>query len=378
MKALFVKYSFIITLFVLFSGCFERGNTVYLDEGGEVSITLPYEPLAYNAGIIQINNDSSLLYFYNTATYKQVDIFSLKGEKLHTVPLINIKKEWKSEIEKLVLLSYDSILVLSKNTIFLLNSSGQILDRSVLFDTLILHAGIEFSSSYFSSFLVNRNTLLFHCDYYNAEKKNYIESLYNTNKAQPYFAKVSIYPGAKPFIKYGLAGFYNRFLKQNACNVELPGYTAVNNQVIVSSWYTDSIYVLDTLLKINKIICVHSKYTSLKSPAQTYQSITQDSVNFYFKVSGLITGVFYEEAKKLYYIRVEHEMNHNATREEMKEKKTSLIVYNQSFELIGEILLDKTTLTGEIISTPCYLLIKQKNYKVGNTYKFKIMHVKIN
>jgi hypothetical protein len=345
-----------------------NGHKIQFREANEIAFNLPYEPIIRNSGTID-----SLIYFFNTATYKTLDFFDLSGKNILSVPLSSLIKECH-EINDIVVKNFDTVLALSQNSnlLYILNRKGLIIKRVILRNEKNDKYSIELSSSIFSNFSVN-NSLLLNCCYYLKEKGSLYEH-YQISRSKPYFAQINNYLSDTPRVIYHLPHFYDRFLGDEDCNVEGAVYNIVNSgMILLGSWYSDTIYVLDKEMKIKKAVPIHSDYGRLIVRPQRVKTLNQDSLNFSLQTHGSIDRFFYDKEKGLYYVSAMHSVPYNSKKSAIATNRSwSILVYDDNWNfLVEEVMPPRLYSPGEMIVCKNGMLIKLKSHK----NKFKLFDV---
>ena len=379
------KFLYYVVPALVFLSC-GKENKIQLEELSQFSIDLPYRPLIYKSGIINCTPDSSLLYFYNPATYSRIDFFSAHQHLVKTVSLKKVKRKCLA-INNIAVVSPDSIFILSDHTnqIFLIDGNGNVLNQRIFLDSSVAHFKLELTSSLLSGFLFNDDQLVFKCSYYPAERNNRFRNYYSYNRQSCYFASISIYDVFNPAckLKFHLKGFYNYFLANGDCNVEPPYYVFEKNNILMGSTYSDTVYILDRDFTLKHKIKLQSQYTpAIKCRPMRYNIsgedylIGEDSLGLRQTMSAMISNITFDEFRKLYYFTIIHPVDPDFEEErKFIERRSSVLIYDTNFSFLQEVLIPKA-LTHEVFIRKDGLMWKLNDKDEIDHYKYALYNIK--
>jgi hypothetical protein len=381
-----MRYSILLLTVIIMCGCHTKGNKVSLSKGRLITCTIPYAGWPRVSTHLTHANGKEALISFNTQTYKRVDVFALDGGKPVTTIPLNELLMLDPHIDDIVALNSDSFLALGQyhNNVYLFNSMGKVLQQSHISDSVPNgHANwyIELSSNKNDGFMQDDSTLLLHSTYWERKqdttltRETSILQWYRTNHALPYFLSVRNVFASQPEIKYALPGFYNRFLPDNGASVEGPHYMATPRNILIYSWYCDSVYVINkNNYEIEKVIKIHSAYSKAGSPI-SIDSL--DVLNDNLQTNGSISGAFYDQYRDLYYVAVRHGIARNTTRAQRRHNlKWSLLVYDKQFNQLEEINIDPKYYPGEILITREGIMLRLDDYEKPNVpTQFQLFYV---
>ena len=369
---------FIITIFIFFS-CAKSIQKVEFTVSDIIEINTPYITSVRNSGLIYITQDSSLLYFYNTKTFHQIDVFSQKGIFIKSISLKVLDNE---NINQVCFYNKDTILALTHNSniLYTLDSNGKLLSFKNLSNTPILNYHIELDPSIYNhTFILNTKSLIFHSTYYCDTNDTLIDPIkqhYEVNKSQPYFCEIKNFQDISLQFIYHFPNFYSRFLNPKNCNVEGTHFTTTDTQILQCSSYTDSLYVLNkNTFALDTILKLKSSFTKIGMKAIDYDKNIQDSISIYFQTQGSICDMQFDTYNQLYYISLTHSILLNSTRKEKGiNRNWSVLVFDTKFNFINEIKMPKGKyLPGSFICTKYGLLLALNDLKKS---KYQMYHVK--
>jgi hypothetical protein len=326
-----------------------------------------------------INDKSGNVIFcsYNTKTYKQIDLFTLDGKILKSISLKDVLTIEKS-IYDVMPISVDSFWVLANysNYVYLIGAEGNILKQIKVEAAIQDSMRTEVRGSMLSGFCINNNTFLFNCVYYyKDEKKPYtLSNYFKANKAHPYFLKMELASGSK--MTFGLPGFYNRILKDgDAMPAESALYAPIPQGILLTSWYSDSLYLIsDKDFSIKKAIKMTSGYSTIGCVPLTTKEFQEGAdLNALFNHLGGVWAISYDSFRNLIYVVIRGEADKNATE---ASKKKSLLIYDTNLQLQDEIKLDCNVYDlSEMYVIKEGLLINKTDKSNSNVTEFQLFQV---
>lgn len=368
---IFTLYTFLFSL--LISSC----NNVS-DNVSEKKITIkPSKEIVFDVGFPTMNRYSNIYYslpdsteyicFGDVNTNKKIVMFTLNGEKKYDIPLNYVINDGEN-IEDFSVISPDSILVLSQytNKLYFLNQKGECW-KKIYLDSIVKPANgdkFEYSSSMYQDFILNKNTLIFGCEWRSnkndkepKEQLEYSKYFYNNSFKASYFLKISnIFKDSIKY-KFGLKNFHSKISNEPAVMVEGNSYYHYNNRLFCFSWYSDKIFEINPdLLTIKKEIQIKSKYTEIGCTPiplnENTQNNLQDLINKNLQTQGLMNRFLYDNYRNLYYIIARHTASPNHIKDKKKadELASSLLIYDENFNKLKEILMPtESYLTSNIL-----------------------------
>ena len=331
--------------------------------------------------LLKNKNGEIIFCTYNAKTYKRIDLFTIDGKVIESISLKNVIDKGDN-VDNVVPFSPDSFLILSLHTnhLYLLNGAGSILKEMNINHSPVDSLNAEFNASTLSNFKLDDSTLLFRCWYYfkndTLPQSRYSSQDYSRlSNSLPYFFKVQSFFDPQLKVSFELPGLYNRiFNNKTLVNVEASNYIATPKGILLSSFYTDSIYLINPQsFIIEKAIKIHSKYTSVGCKALTPTELEQGlDISDRLRPSGNIIAMFYDNYRSLFYIVVKHK----ADDDKSVSKYRSLLIYDTDFVFKSEIKMetDVNDLQNMFILKEGLLIHKGKYVQPS---KFELFHVDI-
>jgi len=309
--------------------------------------------LPYKAGIgnLRVAEKDAGFFFYSfsTRTSKRIDMFDEQGKLLKTISLKNLLKD-EAGIDDIAF-HHHRFLLLSEKTgnLYTMDTNGSVTGIQHFDAPYQNSIAQEIRASHFNGFILSDSKYLFNCYYYFADTV-FPQSYYDYNNHYPYFMEVDESDSNHPVVSYRLPGFYTRFMPEYGINIESAVYTITDRNVLLSSWYTDSLYVADKeKLQITRAVPIRSDYTRLGIEpfiANDTVHIPDDEFNARLQTQGSITNAIYDPYRKYYYITIFH----STTQEKRKKNGPwSFIVLDSAFTQLGEVKMDENKFDSEML-----------------------------
>lgn len=355
----------ILLLFLASCGPDTGSDELSLKPGKTITFPSPFPVDHRFTKIFYDKNGEPLLCTSNTKTFKRIDLYSLDGKLLKSVPLKDIFTIERS-VYGVSPISTDSFWVLSNytNYLYLIGDKGNILKQIKINAAYSDSMRIEVRGSTPFGFCVDNNTFLFNnIYYYKDETKPYtLSSYFKANKANPYFTKMESPLDSTPRLTYGLPGFYNRILKEDdALSAEGSFYIPSPRGILLTSAYTDSLFLVNNNdFKIEKAVKMTSRYSRIGCDPLMATGFSNDEFNVLFNHAGGVSGMVYDPYRNLIYIILREEAPKGATE---PSRKKSMLVYDTQMTLKDEIRLDYDTydLSEMYVLKEGLLIRKDKN-----------------
>lgn len=338
---------FVITICFAFVSCRER-NCLF--ENGE-SITFQNLQGALFVQGFSINGDDYFV-FKDFKTKKNISIYDNQGKCCKSISIDSITKTY-GYFKRCFVTENDIYLIGEyNNQIVVIDENGK-MKRHFDFSDLRKSKGLELwppinvkdSILYASTMSFNLNTgrnladcIMVSCD-----------MMSNT-------------PSPRIFID----SFYSRFLNQECFTIEFKNYEVTDSFVIVTSVYSDSIYVFDFNGNIHSAVPVVSKYFQTKAPtvSEKLLEINEDTINGNLRVNSHINYVIYDKYRKVYYCIISGPQNKNGT------VPFSIIVYDCGFKIITERLFNDIQYSAYGL---CFYVSKKGLYLSKKTNNNEVM-----
>jgi len=322
--------------------------------------------------------------FSNFETHKKIVLHSLDSKNTIHIPLDEIISK-KEKIMSFDITSKDSIFIRTQytNRIYLINGLGEILDEIDCNNFLSQYEGgifnFEFSGNS-NPFMINDTTLICSLTPYLQDDEpfnfvNYYEKLHQLKI--PYFVKIDNIFNEKSNVSFGLFNFYDNFSSKESFRLEIKKWNFIDSNIFVSSFYSDTIYVVSTnTLNIKTKIPIKSKL--IEDAILTTEILLSDvenglNYNEHINASPRFSSlVNYDKFKNQYWVGLK----------EPKKHKNIILILDSNFNYSQELELDTMysgfnclTNEGSIIVSD-YLKYKDSSYYY-QTNSFSILNYDI-
>ena len=351
MKKVKVSIFLAVYLFVLI-GCKQESDSKSIipevvDFNVGFNITKRFSGVYYDS----IKKEESV-YFADPTTRKQLKIFDGRGTVSDSVDLkklINVL----GTVNDIAIYSSDTIMAnsLYTNKLAFINRKGELWKYINLNKYMVHEGGVyEISSSSMTNFKMGKS-LLFSCE----RRSEYNDSLPSVEKSAfsgykkfyensfnaDYFFRLDNVFSDKIKPSYGLKSFYSNVDKVPAIFPELSNYTYVNGKLLISTIYSDKIFVVNNhTLTIEKAITVKSDYTDVGTEPIPLSEESFDDlqalVNQKARTVGFISGIFFNKNTNHYNVILYHENKDMNIK--LSERPFSVIVLDEEMNQINEIL----------------------------------------
>jgi hypothetical protein len=347
-------------------------NNIQLTQDAFIQFNIPYK---VNIGNLRVAGKGAGFSFYSfsTKTSKRIDMFDAHGRFLKTIPLKGLLTN-ETDFDDITFNSGHFLLLSEKtNNLYSMDTNGTVINVQHFDAPYENSIRREIRASNFNGFVLSDNKYLFKCYYYFADTV-YYQRYYDYNNHYPYFMEVDCSDSSHKAISYRLPGFYTRFMPEYGVNIEGAVYAVNNKYVLLSSCYTDSIYVLDKKsMQIIKVLPVLSDYTKPEVEpliANDTLAISEDELNTRLQTQGLIANITYDPYRKYYYITIFH----STTRKQRKKNGPwSFVVFDSTFNRLGEVNMDENKYDMEtLLVTEDGLLFKNLNSASNEFQLYKI------
>jgi len=357
---------------VLLACCRKSEHNIQLAPGAVIKFELPYKLNTSNLRIAEKGTGFSF-YSFTTKTNKRIDMFGQQGKLLKTIPLTGLLEE-EAGFDDIAFNNGHFLLLSEKsNHLYTLDTNGAIINIRYFDAPYQSSLRREIRASNCNGFILSDNKYLFNCYYYFADTV-FPQSYYDHNNNYPYFMEVDVSDSSHPAVSYRLPGFYTRFMPRYGMGIEGAAYSINEHNTLLSSWYTDSIYVIDKKeMQIIKVIPVVSDYTKVRVEpfvANDTVHLADDELNTRLQTQGSIKNVIYDPYRKYYYIT----LLHSTTSEQRKKNSPwSFIVLDSAFTRLGEVKMDENKYgAGILLVLEDGLLLKNQNRTPNEFQLYKI------
>jgi hypothetical protein len=391
-----MKYLIPSLLFILLNSCNNKKTAPIFTK--EYSYNIGFDPSAIHSGsFFDMISHTEYLYFADFNTNKCIKLFKIDNSKqTDSIPLKNIIK-LLGDINGISIISRDTIVLnsVSTNKIALINSKGncyKYIDMDALMNKDADHYEL------YSTFLkqkVYKHSILFHAEwYYNSDdekngteptdKLKQMQYWYNHNFESSYFLKVSALDADSVKLQFGLTNFYKSIVDKNSLFSDVPFYTYTHDQLFLYSVFNDHLFIINpTTLNLKDSLKISSKYSTVgnkPSPIneQTINRVQELSDELY-STTALVAGWHYDERSQRYFLILNHKIEKGVEDKiGYKKRPFSILIYNEKFEKIDEIMGDGNAYFGgfNIMTTKGLLIYKNKTNETDKNTTLSLFNYK--
>ena len=280
--------------------------------------------------------------FYDFVTHKKIVAEGLSnGDKL-TINLSQVLEE-TYKIAAFDLVSWDTIYVLAdySTKLFVINRQGEIIN-TIDFNPYLLKEGHFELMSTPSEFIFNDTSMIFALEF---RPESLPEHLQDNLRAydsamyrSPRLFKVDNFYKDSMVTHFGTRNLYCRFSAEDVLVYDTFNFRLINGDVFFTSWYTDSIYIIDPVsLKVKNSIKIRSKYTGLIADHLTREVAQADNERFMYNIksNGQIFNINYDQMSQHYFLSIIHKPK------SLKEiPNWSFVILDSLFNQVDEIKMD--------------------------------------
>ena len=323
------------------------------------------------------NQHDELFYFCNKNTSKKISFFNDKSELIDEVQLDSVLSRC-FRIDGLDIISLDSIVILSSysNNLFFIDRQGSVFKQISLDGLILKNLNDRFtfrSSRSDGRFVLNDSTIVLTATWeentkidfsklsHNELMKEVIKSSWKT----PNLVIIHNIFSEKPTIDFNFnihRQVFNQFDSLAFLNFT-NWYNFTNNNIIIWSFFSDEVILMDSKTNILKKESIKSskykigaKYFRIN---QQGPEKLQAMVNNLGKSSTFISNVLYDTQRKIYYIRILHKIPLDWF-ETNYYRPWSLLVYDENFNKLEEIPFEDKKYSGMMKLSNLGLMIETK------------------
>lgn len=339
-----------VVLLSFIVSCNEKEVSVKLIPIKESVIEIGYNYNSSSVGVCKDGNDE--LIYVSNLDIDRLRFFDFEGNLRQETFLSNIlATDYGTDVAMAI--SMDTIMVSKfypKNSLYFLDGSGAI-RKELNLDSLVgnhkfEHRIVLSNNPLFGDKMVFNSMPIATRDYnsYDGDMVAYYRDFYNMKSKQPYILKLSNIFSNNVTFQYGLDGFCGRFAKPDYEAAMFGMYSFVNGHIFVYTSYSDTLYCLDNnTLNIDKKIKIKSNHTTIGKDKPRYidkKSIADKEYHSNLFKSGTIFGILHYPQKDVYAVQLIHDPIKNKDGNIISN--SSLLILDNTFNMIGECLLDKT------------------------------------
>lgn len=324
-------YSALIFLFCLITSCSFEKETGYLFYDTGKTMYFPVKQGAiYVQGIKKDSND--VFIFVDYRTRKEITFYNKEG-LLHNAINFDSLCSMEGRYFKDCYVSDGNIILLTEknNHVIVLNADGLLQERYFYDDMrnileqefspiLYLQDSILYVSttSYKRNMGINLTEGIVWCD--NWKDTNGMRNVVDS--------------------------FYSRFLSNYDVAVEFPHFYILDSMIIITSYYSDSVYCYNLKGVLDSAFCVKSDFFSTKINPVTGKMLIKDdnAINHNLWNNSWIEKIIYDKYQGLFYCFI------CGPQKEKKYRDFSIVVYDDKFSPIFEQMFD-----GKKYASSCYV-----------------------
>lgn len=325
---MFKKIYFLgLILIILITGCKNNGNLIETKEVTTFHVGFPTWNIKYF-----IEKGKEYVAFADFITKKQISINSIAGIQLFTVSLEELMTKEKNGFNDFDIVSLDTFALLSKhsNKVYLINKKGEIIYKKDYSRYLLQNITLTFP------FHLNDSNLLVGIDWAPVDS--------TLNFSQYYRKKHVYYKGAIDSAFYNpendlyfiFDSIYSRFLNDKQIGIGPIFISKHKKRILLSSIYSDSIYIFDNRIKLDSAFEVSSKFFPIDYISPTFEDEKKykNDPSFGTTTHSKIVGIKFDRYRKQYYVYVA------GSKEKDKYFPYSIIIFNKEYKKIDEIKID--------------------------------------
>ncbi len=289
--------------------------------------------------------DKEFICHYDFVTHKKIIAESLSDDELHTISIENALKKSLYGIVAFEIVDWDNIYLVEKYStkLSLINEGGEV-KRRIDLDPYLKLSGHYELVCLTREFIMNDTSMLFALEFRPENLPEYlqdnIEAYDSMRYLSPRLFKVDNFYKDTFKVHFGAENLYRRFVAEDILALDRFNYRYVNNQILFTSMYTDSIYCIDpNTLNVKNAFGIQSDYTGLIVNHMSRAEADQDNERFMNNVdsNGKILNIVFDQLSKNYFVTIVHKKRGEAE----AKLAWSLIVLDEEFQKEEEIKMDE-------------------------------------
>ncbi len=366
-----------ITLILTASSCQSQNDTRHLKPIGEKEYVNGFK----GTSKYKVIKGVEYICHSELVTHKKIIGESLDGSKIYNIDLKPVF-EMFGPIGAVDILDWDNIYVMPHYSTYIVLIDGNgMFKRKIDLSRFIQQDEYYELMSFKGEFIFKDTSMIFCLDVEPqklTERYDKVLARDSVIRKMPIFIKIDNFMKDSLVCHLGAEDLYPRFSTENILTVEPKQYRFVNDQIIFTSMYSDSIYIINSkTLKVAKAIKIHSKYTGLIIDHLTREDVENSStlsLTYNSYTNGYISNVVYDQLSHHYLVLVAHKPK-NTIAEIMSGSHSrsgcSVIVLDSLFNQIDEIKLDEQKYNTHCLSTSkgLYLASNSMHSNDSNYYE---------
>lgn len=323
-------------------------------------------------------NGKAFLCHYDLITHKKIIAESLQDNEKHTIDLSEIISSNSYRIKTFEIINWNEIYLLPHhaNQLLVVNGNGQKI-KEIDLAPYLNTKGQFMLTNWTGTFIFNDTSMLFPLEFrpesLPLELRDDLPAYDKARYISPRLFKISNFKKDSLAVHFGVENLYRRFSEENILTYDKSNYRFINQQIIYSSMYTDSIYTINpSSLEITGSYKIESDYTDLIVKHITRQALTRAGKNllmYNMYSNGSIADITFDQLSRNYFVTVFHKPQESNT--PVKQLEWSFVVLDSMFTKIDEIKMDANQYNPTCISTAngLYIASNSKHKNDTNYYK---------
>ncbi|MFK8037108.1 MAG: hypothetical protein AB8B74_02365 [Crocinitomicaceae bacterium] len=323
-------------------------------------------------------NGKTFLCHYDLVTNKKIIAESLEDDEKHIIDLSEVILMSDSRIKAFEIIDWNTIYLLPIHSTHLLvaNGEGQHIKTLNLSPYLEQEGQFELVN-WTGSFVINDTSMIFPLEFRPESlpltMRDSFEAYDSARYTAPRLFKIDNFLKDSLSVHFGASHLYQRFVEENVLAYDKSNFRFINGQIIYSSMYTDSIYLINPItLKVTASYKIQSDYTGLIIKHITRQEFTNSGQNLLMYnaySNGNINDIFFDHISQNYFVSVFHKPEEE--NQSPAKLEWSFIVLDQTFNKIDEIKMNADLYNQNCYSTNngLYLAANMAHKNDTNYYK---------
>jgi len=317
----------------------------------------------FSAEYFDLESQQDLLFFADPKTHKQLKFFHRDGSLHTTVDLKNAVVSLPEPVLDIEVISLDSIVLFTSNgNLVAINRKGEVWKQFNIIQKLGLHLDEEKSYKILSSVMhsrgmIDRKDIILYLSTSLKKKFEEHSDWIIANKANKWNSEqfIRIIDLVSDTPNYQLGGKLLRAISPKDSNIMVIDifntYNVYDNLVYITHMFSDKLFIMDANnMEIVKSKIIQSDYTTFGAPLYFSKNKIENKEAYSkaskgIKEKGKLSGIFYNESKKHYYI------TGGFDKDTQYFGKWLLMIYDQEFNKLKEYIFDPKEWLGRIFPT---------------------------
>lgn len=360
-----------IYLTFLILGCSSKHNLNLIGEKEYINGFLG------NSKIATIDGKMFLCH-YDLVTHKKIIAESLVDDEKHIIDLAEVIDSNSDRIKAFEIIDWNHIFLFPGYSSYLLDVDiKNQTTKKIDLEKYLNQEGKFMLMNHTGSFIFNDTSMIFPLEFrpesLPLDLRDDLQAYDKARYTSPRLFKIDNFKKDSLTVHFGTRDLYKRFVAETVLAYDKNNYRFINNKIIYSSMYTDSIYTIDPItLEVTGSYKIESNYTGLIVKHITRQNFIDSEQNLLMYnaySNGNIIDIAFDKISQNYLVSVIH----NPLQEGRPEGhlKWSFVILDSSFTKIDEIVMDETQYNQACHSTDegLYLASNTKHANDSNYFK---------